>query len=585
MSPAEFSELQAAFLQAVITGGLCALCAFLYAQYRKPYLLWWSFAWGLYVLRVGAIIGFLSSANFNWLFVHQVLTGWTALALLWAAVLFSRQPRFRWRYLPIVLFPLAWSYVAIHELDSFAAAAWPAVLFLSLATLWTGWVFLRYRRRIGSQGATLLATAFFLWGLHHLDYPILRARGAWNPWGYYLDILFLLVIGAGTLLLVVDELHRGLGTLSVLSADLQRGDRPGDRDSVRELLARPLALGGVRGSALYIGAESGWRFAGGLGACEEWESTAPSGALAELIAAAVREGKPTVSRDWNPDPAARDVYAAVLPIFHGDVVAGALVIIGDERDPFAALGDSFLVALGQQVGAALERGDLYARLAARTHDLEHLSLRVVRQHEEERRKIALELHDETAQLFSAVKMQLGLVRESVDPAATARVDRAVQLVDDGIRSIRRVTSDLRPPLLDDLGLVPALRALATDFSERSGLQVDFETPRALPPLSPEAELALFRALQEALSNVARHASAASVEIRLRDVDGAAIELDVSDDGTATRGSSLGGLTEGAGLTGMRERIGALGGSVDLVPRASHGLGVRIRVPLSQAVAP
>ena len=99
------------------------------------------------------------------------------------------------------------------------------VLFLSLATLWTGWVFLQYRRRVDSSGATLLAVAFGLWGLHHLDYPFLRARGAWNPWGYYIDILLMLAVGAGLLLLVLDDLRRGLGALSALSGDLQRAGR------------------------------------------------------------------------------------------------------------------------------------------------------------------------------------------------------------------------------------------------------------------------------------------------------------------------------------------------------------------------
>src|SRR4029453_13957350 len=112
-------------------------------------------------------------------------------------------------------------------------------------TLWTGWVFLQYRRMVPSSGATLLAVAFGLWGLHHLDYPFLRARGAWAPWGYYLDILFALAVGAGILLLVLDDLRRGLGALAALSADLQRRGR--DRDVLDALLARPFTLPAVRG--------------------------------------------------------------------------------------------------------------------------------------------------------------------------------------------------------------------------------------------------------------------------------------------------------------------------------------------------
>jgi hypothetical protein len=200
-------ELDAALLQAAITAALAVLCAFLYTRYRKPYFAWWAGAWGLYFLRIAAITSFLLTSHRIWLYWHQVVTGWTALALLYAALVFSQQVRWRSWYLALVLFPPVWSYVAIYRLKHFLWAAGPAVLFLSLATLWTGWVFFRYRQRVASSGATLLTVAFGLWGLHHLDYPFLRARGTWAPWGYYLDILLALAVGAGILLLVLDDLR------------------------------------------------------------------------------------------------------------------------------------------------------------------------------------------------------------------------------------------------------------------------------------------------------------------------------------------------------------------------------------------
>ena len=245
-------ELDAALLQAAITAGLGLFCAFLYRRYRKPYFAWWAVAWGLYLLRIAAITNFLLGSNRIWLYWHQVITGWTALALLYAALVFSQQVRWRRWYLAVLLFPPLWSYVAIYRLDHFLWAAGPAVIFLSFATLWTSWVFFRYRRRVASAGATLLAVAFGLWGLHHLDYPFLRARGAWAPWGYYLDILLALAVGAGILLLVLDDLNRGLNALSALSGDLQSAGR--EQEVRSALLARPLTLPAVRGSALYLAA-------------------------------------------------------------------------------------------------------------------------------------------------------------------------------------------------------------------------------------------------------------------------------------------------------------------------------------------
>jgi signal transduction histidine kinase len=570
-------ELDAALLQAAITGALGLLCAFLFARYRKPYFAWWAAAWGLYLLRVGAITSFMLSGQRIWLYWHQVVTGWTALALLYAALVFSQRIRWRGWYLAVVLFPPVWSYVAIYRLDHFLWAAGPAVLFLSLATLWTGWVFFRYRGRVASSGATLLAVAFALWGLHHLDYPFLRARGTWAPWGYYLDILFALAVGAGILLLVLDDLRRGLGALSALSGDLQLVSR--ETDVLAALLARPLTLPAVRGSALYLYEQGHPRLARGAGVCERRDPSLDPAADA-VLARALETRRPQLTADWREPGSAAFPYAAVLPLFRREEVIGALVLVGDARDPFTALDDRFLVALGQQVGAALENADLYTRLHDRTLELARLSARMVQQHEEERRRLSRELHDETAQVFSAVKMELGLLRDGVGPAQSDRLARALELIDTGIRSIRSVTNDLRPSLLDDLGLLPALRSLVADFGARSDIQVALTAPAALPPLSKDAELALFRALQEALSNVRRHAGARNVDVDIT-ADAGVVRINVDDDGRGPPAIGAEQLErEGhMGLAGMRERISALGGSVRFGRSRGGGAALEILLPV------
>jgi signal transduction histidine kinase len=592
------TELHAAVLQAAITAALAGLCAVLYRRYRKPYLAWWAAAWLLYLLRIGALVSFLTSANWNWLYWHQVLSGWTALALLGGALVFAQRLRHGWLVAALALFPPLWSWIAIYRLEVFLWAALPAVLFLSVSALGTGAVFLRHARLVGSSGAGLLAAAFFLWGLHHLDYPFLRARGAWSPWGYYLDILFALAAGAGIVLLVLDELQRGLAALSALSNDLQRGG--GEREVLDALLGRPLTLPGVRGSALWrladggAGAGSAGRFVRGAGACADWPARAPAEPLAGTIAAALARGRPEVASGGVP------AYGAVLPIYGGARPTGALVLVGDARDPFTALDDAFLVALGRQVGAALEQAELRRHLEARTAELARLSARTVEQHEEERRRLSRELHDETAQVFSAVKMELGVLRDGLPAALPAaqdeRLGRALDLVDAGIRSIRRVVNDLRPSLLDDLGLLPACRSLVAEFGERCGIAAALAAPPQLPPLSKEAELALFRALQEALTNVRRHADATRVSV--------ALTLEPASDGGAGRGQlrlvvdddgrGLPAADEHArvrlleqyerdghlGLVGMRERLAALGGAVRCESAPGAGLRLEIRLPVS-----
>jgi len=568
------AEIAAAFLQATVTLGLAIVFLYLFRRYHKPYFGYWALAWLLYLLRMGVIIGFVFTGSRPLLFWHQVLTGWTALALLWAALVFSQQLQWRPRYVVFVAFPAIWAYVAMYRLDNFLAAAAPMVVFLSLSTLWTGWVFYRYDRRVGSTGARLLFVSLLLWSVHHLDYPFLRARGVWSPWGYYVDIIFVLAMGAGIMLLVLEELHRGLGTLSALSGDLQRG---GERAEILEvLLDRLLSLPAVKGAAMYQVADGERQFIRGAGICGHWENDKPHGDLAQAIDSAVSTGHPEVVHG----DASGNTYAVALPVLRGSEVTGAIIVVGDSSDPFAALDARFLVALGQQIGVALERADLDQRLRTRTAELERLASRMVRQHEEQRRRISRELHDETAQVFSAVKLNLGLVSESARAEEAVRLEQVIELIDTGIDSIRRVTQDLRPSVLDELGLLPALHALVGDFGETTGLTIRFVAPDALPELSADAELALFRVLQEGLTNVARHAEASTVEVMVDSTE-EQIVVHVRDDGSGLQSGGTDRLSaEGrVGLVGMRERIAGLGGSVSVTGDPGKGVDLSVRVPL------
>jgi hypothetical protein len=217
-------------------------------------------------------------------------------------------------------------------------------------------------------------------------------------------------------------------------------------------------------------------------------------------------------------------------------------------------------------------------LDRRTRELQRLSSRMVQQHEEERRRVSLELHDQTAQVWAAVKMQLGVIRERTPTDLVPSIDRVLDLVDAGIGSIRSVTTNLRPPLLDDLGLLPALRALVQSFAEQSGLDISLDAPADLPAVSPDAGLALFRALQETLSNVARHSGATTAHVQLVAANGE-LTLVVRDNG---RGFPLrpSHSPPSLGLAGMRERISAVHGSV--VVASDAGALVTVRVPLTNA---
>ncbi len=343
-----------------------------------------------------------------------------------------------------------------------------------------------------------------------------------------------------------------------------------------------MTLPAVEGSALYLyGAEGSPERVAAAGVCVNWSPASEE--AASRVAARVREsGMLELVREPEMLGAGTGFdhpYVVALPLLGEPDVIGSMIVVGSARDPFAALDDRFLVALGQQVGAALQNADLTRRLQIRTADMERLAAAMVHQHEEERARLSRELHDETAQVLAALNFQLAAMQNDCPEPLAQGLGRARELLKEGIRSIRTVTDDLRPPLLDELGLVRALRALVDDFREQSGLAIDFRTADGIPDLAPEGEVALFRALQEGLANVARHAQASSVHVELQPLNGRA-ELRVRDDGLGL-GEDANVFDKAArrgGLSGMHQRISALGGHLALEGSPEGGASLTVGVP-------
>jgi len=573
------TELAAAYLQLAVTLGLVVLCGILNRRYRRHYFGLWSLAWAVYSLRLLAIITFLITGAQAWLFWHQVATGWTAVAFLWAALVFAQRPEWRPAYSGLVFFPVIWAFVGIYLLDNFLLAAGPMIGFLSLTTAAAGAAFLRYDRLVGSPAGRFLAVVLFLWALHHLDYPLLRARGAWNPWGYYLDITFSIGVGLGIVFLVLEDLDQGLASLTALSGELQGGIA--SQEPVAEaMLRRALSLRGVHGSALWIATEDSGQFVQGAGVAALWPFEGAPETARQAVERVRREAVPSVARASRKGDATREghAYTAALPVLGEDEVVGAVVVVGEARDPFTVLDNRFLLAFGQQVGAALANEELNRDLISRTEELERLQSRMVHQHEEERARIWRELHDETAQVLAALNLQLGVIAERSDEASVPALERARTLLGEGIKSIRSVTRNLRPVALDDLGLIPAMRGLARDFHEPGTFEVDFEAPAQAPPLSGEAESAVYRAMQEGLANSVRHGARSGVSVRLVGNDTHAI-LEVEDDGPGFPEDTAIRLRSRGGLAGLRERVTALGGELSMINRTGAGAVVRVELPL------
>ncbi len=217
----------------------------------------------------------------------------------------------------------------------------------------------------------------------------------------------------------------------------------------------------------------------------------------------------------------------------------------------------------------------------RAHDeMARLDAKLQQERDEERRRIAGELHDTTAQDLSAAVLLIGRAASAPSSASEVRpfLDEALTLCRKSLDDVRTLSYELRPPLLDGGGLLEALRWYAQLFSRRSGIRVEVETPRDVRRPSPKIELALFRVAQEALANVQRHSGAASATVRLECL-GDVLQLDVRDDGhgIATERCGPHELLAGQGMQSMRDRIRALGGTL-AVTSDQNGALVRARAP-------
>jgi len=406
-----FESLAPLLFQALCTLALSGVHFGLWRQRRQSFHATWAAAWATYALRLVLIAAFIHTRHRGWLFAHQVVTMWSGLLLLWAAMQFAGQAQWRPLYAAAPVLAVVWAWYGVFVMHSMATAGLSSALLLSAVTLRTAYVFMRHNRHAPSTGARLLAWTFLLWALHHLDYPLLRSQGSGVLFGVFMDVTLIVLVAVGTLALV----------------------------------------------------------------------------------------------------------------------------LGEER----------------------------TALAQRSAQLEQLSALLLRAQEEERRRIARELHDQAGQTLTALKIELDLEGRREASARVAEV----------LAQIRDVSELLRPRALDDLGLVPALRALAEDFSRRTQIPVAIEAddPQGW---APEIALTLYRVAQEALTNVARHSGARRACVQLVR-EGAACRLVVEDDGRGMQN----GLQPHLGLLGMRERVAAAGGTLRLEVASLGGLRVEADLPL------
>lgn len=282
------------------------------------------------------------------------------------------------------------------------------------------------------------------------------------------------------------------------------------------------------------------------------------------------------------------VFRACVPLISKSRVLGIMSLVGDESSRVQELTEDtleMLTAIGRQIGIAAENAGLNEALRQKAAVERQLLDKVITAQEEERKRIARELHDQTGQALTSVLMTLKVMEEA---DAMADVQASIQDLRDAtsliLRDVRALAVDLRPTLLDDLGLQAALRHYTREFQAKVHLLVDLQVlGMGSERLPAPIETALYRITQEALNNVTRHAQAHNVTVLLEN-RGSSVRLIVEDDGQGfdvTRLLGAGPHEGNLGLYGMRERASLLGGSMTIESTPGIGTTVFVEIPLER----
>ncbi len=268
----------------------------------------------------------------------------------------------------------------------------------------------------------------------------------------------------------------------------------------------------------------------------------------------------------------RSVMGAPLRV--GNKVVGVVSVTSAQPRRFTEEELKLLLLVADRAAPAVEQARLLEQVRAGRERQKTLSRRLLAAQEEERRRLAVELHDELGQVLTAVKINLASL-ERLPGAASAHLKDTIASMDQAMERIRDLALDLRPSVLDDLGLPAALRWYVDRFARAARVDAHLSVD-AVPHLETDLETVCFRVAQEALTNVARHAAARSVWVDLHLLP-VGLELSVRDDGrgfdtAVARDHAVGGAS--MGLLGMQERVALVGGAFEV--RSAPGAGTEVR---------
>ncbi|MGI9104374.1 MAG: GAF domain-containing sensor histidine kinase [Terriglobales bacterium] len=281
----------------------------------------------------------------------------------------------------------------------------------------------------------------------------------------------------------------------------------------------------------------------------------------------------------NPMLRARAKALWGVPLKTAGEVIGVLVIGFEKPYHWLPTETDLLKAIADRSALAIERARITDALRERETRIADLSAHLLRVQEEERKRISRELHDETGQALMVIRLYLGMLESSAGARARSKIRETLSVVDRTIEGIRRIIGRLSPLVLQELGLIAAIRKEAKDLAKNTGVKARVAVSDDVGRLAPICEAAIYRVVQEALHNVAKHAQAKAVNIQMGRENGL-VRLLIEDDGQGMSKTS-GFSGRSFGLAGMRERIVMLGGTVKVTSAKGKGTRIEVIVPAEQ----
>ncbi len=444
---------------------------------------------------------------------------------------------------------------------------------------------LLYRQERGVQALSskLLFWGLLLTGLHALAYPLLRPHPVYAGVGAAFSGAFTLVFSIGIVLLALQR-SRDLVTMSSIAETLNRSlDMPSGLGRALDQLVDLMRL------------SSGWVFLEHNGG---FAVAATKSLPLELAAAGMarmqgdcrclqmlRNGQ--LSEAVNVVDCERLEQAGwdhprhvTVPLRSASGVIGVMNLVLPRRRALSVRELATLSAIGDQIGLAAERGRLYGEVRAKELLRGELLRKLITAHEDERRRIARELHDEAGQALTALILNLEVAERAAAPEEQTRLGRLRGIAEDTLGELRKMIYDLRPTILDDLGLAAAIRWYVKEAVEPQGLRVDLSIAGLEQRLPAHMETAVFRIVQEACTNVLKHATASHARVEVT-VSGGHITIGVQDDGQGFDPAAIPRSREGRGmgLMGMQERAELLGGTWKVFSRPGSGTRVDVMIPV------